>query len=317
MKIFAPIKKSSDVELLVVAGADEFYCGYIDSSWKEFFGNSIEMNRRSACGADANFTDINDLQKAINIAHYYGKKVMLALNHHQFTNLELPYVYKIIDLFNSISGDGLILADLTAISYAIRKNIYVAVSTDMHVYNVEAVRFFVEMGVKRIILSRDIPIDSIALMKQTAGDVEIESFMINGPCKFSDSLCLGLHSTKYGAFCRFLNECSKKIISPYDNAMINKAYSHFFNDYMNHSCGICAIWKLINIGIDACKVVGRVLPVERIENEIKLIKKNIDIAQKCVSEDEYLSKVVRPQYVDCQSSDNCFYVNSKYLLKTN
>jgi putative protease len=69
------------------------------------------------------------------------------------------------------------------------------------------------------------------------------------------------------------------------------------------------------MGVDACKVVGRVLPVERIESEIKLIKENIDIAKKCISEDDYLSKVVRPEYVDCKSSDNCFYVNTRYLLK--
>lgn len=315
MKIFAPIRKKSDVELLVAAGADEFYCGYIDAGWKEAFGNSIEMNRRSACGSDANFMDIQDLRETVRIAHHYGKKVMLALNHHQFTNTELPYVYKVIDLFDSISGDGVILADLSAISYAIRRNIYVAVSTDMHVYNVETVKFFVEMGVKRIILSRDIPINTIAQMKKAAADVEIETFMINGPCKFSDSLCLGLHSTKYGAFCRFLNNCSIKTTALDDVAVIDKVYSHFINDYMNCSCGICAIWKLINIGVDACKVVGRVLPVERIESELKLIKKNIDIAKKCVSEDDYLSKVVRPEYVDCKSSDNCFYVNTRYLLK--
>ena len=82
---------------------------------------------------------------------------------------------------------------------------------------------------------------------------------------------------------------------------------------MNRSCGICAIWKLINIGVDACKVVGRVLPVERIEAEIKLIKENINIAKECNTEDEFLLKLIRPEYVDCKTSDNCFYVNNKYL----
>ena len=314
MKIFAPIRKSSYVEPLIEAGADEFYCGYIVDSWKDAFGNSIEMNRRSDCGADANFTDISDLQKAISIAHSHGKKIMLALNHHQFTNSELPYVYEMIDLFDSISGDGVILADLSAINYAVKKDIYVAASTDLHIYNIESVKFFVEMGVKRIIVSRDVPINTIAQMKDAATNVEIETFMINGPCKFSDSLCLGLHSTKYGAFCRFLSECTQNVSSPYDNTLINNAYSHFLNDYMNRSCGICAIWKLMSLGVDACKVVGRVLPVERIESEIRLIKQNISIAENCVSEDDYLSKVIRPKYVNCKSSDNCFYVNNRYLL---
>lgn len=313
MKIFAPLRNSGDVLSLIEAGTDEFYCGYIDKDWKEYFGNSIEMNRRSACGADANFTDLQDLKNAITIAHNYGKRIMLALNHHQFTNSQLPYVYKVIDLFDSISGDGVILADFSAIDYAIRKNIYVAVSTDTPVYNIETVNFFCEMGVNRIILSRDISIDTIAQMKKVAKNVEIETFMINGPCKFSDSLCLGLHSTKYGAFCRFLGDCSLSITSIYDEPTINKLYTHFFHDYMNRSCGICAIWKLINIGVDACKVVGRVLPVERIEAEIKLIKENINIAKECNTEDEFLLKLIRPEYVDCKTSDNCFYVNNKYL----
>ena len=163
MKIFAPLRNSGDVLSLIEAGTDEFYCGYIDKDWKEYFGNSIEMNRRSACGADANFTDLQDLKNAITIAHNYGKRIMLALNHHQFTNSQLPYVYKVIDLFDSISGDGVILADFSAIDYAIRKNIYVAVSTDTPVYNIETVNFFCEkwhvLGFTRIEYGNVLPIE--------------------------------------------------------------------------------------------------------------------------------------------------------------
>lgn len=315
MKIFAPLRDSNSVDELVAAGADEFYCGFIDNEWKATFGNAIEMNRRSACGNTANFVDAEELMKAIDRVHFYGKKIVLALNHHQFTKSQLPYVYKMIDFFDSINGDGVILADINAMEYAISKKINVAVSTDVHVYNVRAAQFFADLGVKRIILSRDIPIDTIIDIKNAVGDVEVETFMINGPCKFSDSLCLGLHSTQYGAFCRFLNECTYSIDKTSISSPIEITYNDFLNNYMNSACGLCGLWKLINSNIDACKVVGRVLPVDRIAKEICIIKENIQIAEKCKTEEEYLSQMIRPKDKKCISANDCFYPNTKYLLR--
>lgn len=323
MKIFAPLRDKKHVTELAMAGVDEFYCGLVLEDWMEEFGESIEMNRRSACKEEANFMSLQDLKGAVEITHSVEKKILLAINHHQFTNKQLPYVYKVIDQFSEIGGDGVILADLNAIRYAKNKGVFVAGSTDLNIYNVASAMWLVNMGVDRIILSRDIPLETIIKIKNQIGNVELETFMYNGPCKFSDSLCLGLHSTSYGAFCRFLNTCSFNFkkkddteLTKEEKSIIDQTYSAFLNDYMNTSCGLCALWRLIKNGINACKVVGRVLPVERVKKDVSLVEKNIRIALNSRNEEEYLANMVRPDHLkNCNNGYQCFYPNEIYYVK--
>jgi len=322
MKIFAPLRDKEHVKALSEAGADELYCGLVIEEWKNKFGNSVEMNRRSACGKEANFMNIEDTRQSIEIAHTMETKVVLALNHHMFVKRQLELVYETIDLFMSVGGDGVILADINAIRYAKSKGYFVAGSTDLNIYNVEGAKWLADLGVDRIILSRDIPFETIDKIKKEVKDVEVESFMINGPCKFSDSMCLGLHSTPYGAFCRFIGECQysfqrkdEEALSEDEKAHIQDTYKIYLHDYMNASCGLCAMWKLIQHNIDACKVVGRVLPLDRVCNDIRLVKQNIKIAEKCTSEEEYLSKMLRREGLEkCKNGFQCFYPNEKYYV---
>lgn len=324
MKIFSPLRNSSDVDALVEAGADEFYCGYVNENWFHKFGNEAEINRRSFCGDSANFIDIEDLQQAVRKVHHYEKKIMLAMNHHQFVNNQLEEVYHMIDEFSHIGGDGIILADLNAIQYAKKLGMYVAISTDLNVYNHESVNFFRDLGADRIIFSRDISFEDMKHMMQSTPDMEYETFMLNGPCKFSDSLCLALHSTEHGAFCRHLSNCDfhcKSLEHTNDLSIeadpLHRTVHTFFHDYMQRSCGICAIWRLIDAGVTSCKLVGRVLPVERIIEELHLLSKNIEIARNCNSEEEYLRKMINPYTKeDCQNGYQCFYALPEYYQRS-
>ena len=323
MKIFAPLKNTESIIDLIEAGADEFYCGYVDKKWQDKYGKEVEINRRTFCGSMANFTDLYQLEKTISIAHENNRKVMLALNHHQFINAQLEDVYAYIKEFHDINGDGVILADLNAIEYAKKMGLFVAASTDINIYNAESVKYFYNMGVDRIIISRDLSLQDIESIRNKVPEVEMEVFMINGPCKFSDSLCLALHSTKHGAFCRYLSSCQYTLfgydqyeLSEKEKEMLKVTYRLFLNDYMNFSCGLCAIWKLIRIGVNACKIVGRVLPVERIKKEILLVKNNIKIALNCQTQDEYLNKMIRAFETDqCKHGYQCFYSEKQYFLR--
>lgn len=323
MKIFAPLKNAENIIALAQAGADEFYCGYVHEKWHNKFGKEVEINRRSFCGDMANFINLSHLEKAVVIAHENNCKVLLALNHHQFINAQLDDVYASIKEFHDINGDGVILADLNAIKYAKELGLFVAASTDLNIYNAESVKFFYDMDVDRIIVSRDISLRDIESIRNIIPNIEIETFMINGPCKFSDSLCFPLHSTKHGAFCRYLSKCQytylafdQHELSEKEKGVFKDTFGLYLNDYMNSSCGLCAIWKLINIGVNACKVVGRVLPVERIIKEICLIKNNIEIAINCQTQEEYINKMIKPFEADqCKHGYQCFYAENQYFLR--
>ena len=50
MKILAPLRDAAEVQPLLAAGADEFYCGLTPPGWEERFGNAW-ANRRNARSA--------------------------------------------------------------------------------------------------------------------------------------------------------------------------------------------------------------------------------------------------------------------------
>ncbi len=318
MKIFTPLRSKNDADILVETGSDEFFAGVMYEPWDKRFGREIELNRRSFCGEQANFRCLEDLDEAIKIVHNKEKKLFLTLNHHQFTNVQLPYLKDLIRDFKGINGDGIIVADPNALEMGKELGLKTAISTDWNVYNSETVKFFKKMGADRVILSRDMSFDDIKAIREDVPDIEIEVFMINGPCKFSDSMCFTTHSTEWGAFCRFLDGCNYDFrchsgeqieFKEQHNLQLNNFYYHKF--FLQRACGICAIWRLLQINIDACKVVGRVLPIERIKSEVGLVKRNIEIAKTCNSEHDYLERMDNPfKSIDkdsCKWGFQCYF----------
>jgi len=322
MNIFAPLKSKVGVKALIDAGADEFYCGIIYDEWDRIFGKDIELNRRCFCGTDANFPDLNELASAIEIAHSFNKKVYLALNHHQYTSKQFNIVKKLIDAVKAINIDGVIAADIAVLEYIAEADLKSVASTDMTVYNSETIKFLKTLQVKRIIFSRDMQLDEIKIIREKFPELEFEAFMINGPCRFSDNICLPIHNTQWGAFCRFLEQC-KYVYFRYDNTDITASEEHklqknmfyYHKFFFNKACGICALWYFIQYNIDSVKIVGRVLPLERVINDITFVKKNIDIAKTCSSSEEFLSKVVKPysenEKTSCKWGYQCYFPELK------
>lgn len=321
MKIFVPVKDKDSIEILAEHGAGEFYGGVIYKKWEEEFGSKIEYNRRGTCREKANFNNFNDLSDAILKAHKYNKDFYLTINHHQFSERQLPYIRHLINEFKMMNGDGIIVSDLNAMDYGASLGLKVACSTDLCVYNSETVKFLERRGVTRIIFSRDMTLEQMNQIMKKVPNLEYECFMINGPCKFSDSMCLPLHSTKYGAFCRFLESCEYTFFD-HQNPQISKQVNKLLQDNIqiyhghlfNRACGICAIDILLNMGIHSCKLVGRVLPLEQIIDELDLIKRNLDIAMQCKSHSEYIKKIdigTQNARIPCEHGFQCYYPEAR------
>jgi len=316
MKIFTPFNSTNMVNSLINAGADELFCGVVYKRWNERFGKDVELNRRSSAGASANLTSMEELAEAIAMAHKLGKRLFLTLNHHQYTNTQLPYIKELMAELKTIGGDGIIVADLNVLEMGKEIGLKVAVSTVLNVYNAETVKLLKDMGADRIILSRDISLEDIRRIREKVSDIEIEVFMLNAPCKFSDSMCLTLHNTQWGNFCRFLNQSdyryhrfdTKEMSFEEEHTLhLNNFYYHRF--FMQRACGICAIWRLLQYKIDACKVVGRFEAVKKVVEDTKMIRQNIEIAKNCKTEIEYIEKIVNPfvELDKCRWGYQCYF----------
>ena len=102
MKIEAPLRAFEEVEPLLQAGADIFYCGVLD--------NGVNNRNNSIMHQ---FISFSDLKKTSDMIHAKGKKVFLTLNA---INCNVEQCLKQVEkVTTDRSVDGIIVADLRLI----------------------------------------------------------------------------------------------------------------------------------------------------------------------------------------------------------
>lgn len=138
-----------------------------------------------------NFTDEN-LIESVNYAHKLGKKAYVTVNiiahNEDFADME-----NYIKFLHKIGVDAVIVADVGIISL-IRKvcpDLDVHVSTQANITNKYAAKFFTDMGVKRLVLARELSVKEIKEIRDyIPADVEIETFVHGAMCISYSGRCL-------------------------------------------------------------------------------------------------------------------------------
>ena len=135
---------------------------------------------------------MEEIKGACKEAHSRGKKVYVTVNivakDEDFNGLK-EYVQGLQDA----GVDAVIVADVGIISF-IRKNfpsLDVHVSTQANITNLASAQFFADMGVKRIVLARELNINQIsAIASALKGRVEVECFVHGAMCISYSGRCL-------------------------------------------------------------------------------------------------------------------------------
>lgn len=304
MNIMVPISRYEDIVPFSNAGADEFYFGIRDEKWNNKFGIFEEINRMSSFGSRANF-DINNVNIIVSKVKEQGKKVYMTLNSGVYSTKQIEYITRNKNIFKNI--DGIIVSDLGMIKELIKLNLPIILSTMAGLYNSSIIQFYYKLGIRRMIIPRDVQLRDIVHMVKKYPDIKFEVFLMRNGCKYSDSNCMSFHGRKYGSMCSCIdNEKSKIIMSEKiknDTNIIKEIYSNnklFTKAYHKEACGLCALEVFNNIGINSLKVVGRADNPASIINDIKQIKRIINELNK--GEELKISN-----YDNCLYNMNCYY----------
>ncbi len=192
MRILAPINNTEEVEDIIKQGADELYCGVLPYLWKGKYSNVASPNRRE--WSSANLKSLDELKKAIEMAHAYRKPVYLTLNA-LYTEEQYPLVLEQITEAEKARVDAFIVGDLGLLLFLrkMRINSAIHISNTATTFNSEAVEFYKEFGARRIILPRDLMLDEIAELVALKEDIEFEVFIMNSGCKNIDGFCTFQH----------------------------------------------------------------------------------------------------------------------------
>ena len=203
-----------------------------------------------------------DLKKIVEFCHNQNPP----MNVYLTTNI-LVYDSELQDLENLISEakesdiDAIIAHDLATIRIAKRNNMKIHISTQANVSNIEAAKFYEELGAERIILARELSLKQIKLIKHLLSKTKIECFVhgsmctsISGRCYFSATICDSEEYSANRGNC--VQPCRRewRVIDDEKNEFIYNGQM-FLN--AKDLCMIEYIPELIDANIDAFKIEGR------------------------------------------------------------
>lgn len=186
----------------------------------------------------ANNFDDDEMVKAIKYCHLYGVKIYVTVNTIIYEK-EVKEVIEYIRFLHNSGVDAVIMQDLGLIT-KVRKmfpNLEIHASTQLHNHNKEDLLHLKELGVKRVVLARELSIEEV---KKLEGILDLEIFIhgalcisYSGQCLFS-SMVLDRSGNRgeCAGFCRLpytLIENDKKVdttynylLSPKEIATINE-----------------------------------------------------------------------------------------------
>ena len=206
---------AGNMEALIAAvsnGADAIYLG---------------MNRFGARAYANNFS-FDELKEALNYCHLRGVKIYVTMNTIVFDN-ELKDAYDQIDELYKIGVDGLIIQDLAIFSYVVENYplLEAHTSTQMGIDDIEGTLLLKELGAKRIVLSREVPIEKIKEIKKTA-KIPLEVFVHGALCVSYSGGCYmsGLIGYRSGNRGRCVGSCRKpyELINVTENKSLGTSY---------------------------------------------------------------------------------------------
>lgn len=176
VELLAPAGTFEKMETAFRFGADAVY----------FAGKKFGL--RAFAG---NFSD-NEIMEATTYAHSIGKKVYITINilAHEGDFIGLK---EYLDELVKAKVDAVIVSDLGIIEF-IKENapsLTVHVSTQANILNSYAINFMYKMGIKRVILARELSIEEIKqIRKRIPKDLELESFVHGAMCISYSGRCL-------------------------------------------------------------------------------------------------------------------------------
>lgn len=288
MRIVSPVDNLKEARLLLEAGADELYGGFVPPEWSDY-SLAASLNQRTF--SSAQISSLSELSEIISLVHEHGCRFALTMNAPFYTDQQMPLLLAYVDKMVSLGVDSVILADLGLLRLLKKRHtgIEYHASTLAHLTNAGAVRFMAEQGARRIVLPRHLTVSDMASIVSEVPDVQCDAFLLVGKCPNSEGLCTFHHSSPEKIWpCEIPYEISplaERTSEKLIQAM--KQQRSWSKTNRRHGCGLCAIPHLKKIGVHAVKLVGRGAPAAQKVRNISLTREFLALAEHVTDFSEY------------------------------
>lgn len=248
VELLAPARDKRSVSAAINNNADSIYVGITDYNMRANVAN-IELN------------DIKEISKQ---CHDNDKKLYVCTNTI-VSDYQLEKYKKQLIKLEEYDVDALIISDMGMLNIANKHNIPLHLSVQANVTNSEALKLYKELGVTRAVLSRELSLEDIKVIKRKS-PIEIETFVHGAMCVAISGRCfLSSYFYDRNANCgECLQPCRQEwVLNSTENKqlLLSQPESNDIEKSRLLSpkdmCMIEHVPKLIEAGIDAFKIEGR------------------------------------------------------------
>lgn len=262
--------RKREIELLAPAGSYESLLAALKSGADAVYVGGNKFGAR----AYANNFGEEELKRAIDLVHLNGKKLFLTINtllkEKELMDELYDYIYPLY-----IHGlDAVIVQDFGVLSFVKEHfpDLPIHASTQMTVTSEYGLRMLEELGVERVVTSRELSLQEVkSITEQT--DLEIESFVHGALCYGYSGQCV--YSSLIGGRSGNRGQCAQPCRLPYE---VNGKSGHFMS--LKDICTLEHVDKLIESGVYSFKIEGRMKKPEYVASVTTMYRKYIDLYQK-------------------------------------
>ena len=269
IELLAPAGDLEKLKIAYLYGADACYIG----------GQNYSLR------ANANNFSLEEISTAVKYAHKLNKKLYVTVNII-FHNENIEGLKTYLKTLASFKVDAVIVSDPLVIDLIKEENIdlKVHVSTQNSTTNKESVKYWLNHGVERVVLAREVPKkDIIEIIKET--NAEIEVFLHGAMCTCYSGRCVlsnyftNRDSNRGGCaqVCRFVFDLDEKRKTNYSIATKDLNLSKH-------------IPELIEMGVKSLKIEGRMRSSYYVATVISCYRKLIDAYYNNSFSDSLLEK---------------------------
>lgn len=255
-ELLAPAGNLEAVKIAINYGADAVYCAGLKFGARSFISN---------------LTD-EEIVEAARYVHLHSKKIYITLNTFIFEE-ELDEVKAYIDfLYHHV--DAIIVQDYGIIHY-IRSNypdFPVHVSTQCSIHNIEDLKLLKDLGVSRVVLAREVPLEEIKKFNELGIDLEI---FIHGALCFSYSGMCYLSYYKGGRSGN-RGSCAQPCRQEYTLLQDDEEIANGALLSMKDLNTISNIKNILGVGVTSLKIEGRAKSLDYLASVTKIYRKLID-----------------------------------------
>lgn len=253
-ELLAPAGSFDALRAAVWAGADAVYLG----------GKSF-----SARAGAVNF-DEQTLQEAVRFAHRAKVKIYVTVNT-LLKEDELPAAIRFLQYILSIGADAAIVQDLGLVQLARQHvpRLLLHASTQMTTTSLSGVRALKEIGLSRVVLSRELSLAQIREIA-SAGVLPVEVFLHGALCVAYSGQCL--FSSLLGGRSGNRGQCAQPCRLPFSSRVAMRPYLLSPKDL----CLIDRLPELLGAGASSLKIEGRLKRPEYVAEVVSIYRRAID-----------------------------------------